>query len=193
MGDTEPSRVHPKYKNKKKDSRIVSIIKDTLGGTAAGIVLGMWMNYLYAPPIPAEGRPPGYMKKLVSNSGKAAFWVGSAAFAYSLGKHVSSLFREDDRYTPAYGGALAGLVLSRIPPGQNMVKTALIVVGFAFTLFVWDQRVYEDTTYEHWHNIQRGQDEKVRLAYQHAVEKMKVENDKRLAELEQQVSQYTKN
>jgi len=177
----------PPFDKINKRNPLYRIVKFAVGGAIFGLLLGIVIKYNMV--VHLFTREAVQKTLSIAHVQKATFWMGSCGLAYALGNEFSILVRGADYYTPAFGGALAGLVITRLPklkPRGTFVTIGLAAAGGILV----DSAKYDPRARYHFHEIHAAQQIKVFEAYAHAMKKAKEQNDQRHAELEAESVKY---
>jgi len=189
---SEPTPIKPKSFERKVPFIIKPVenpIYEILGffavGALAGGSMGSYITYRKSSPIVAGSAAQsavwrGAIHDLVST----ALWVGGAGGLYAVGNHLSILFRgKSDVTTPYYGGAACGFVLARYRD-FNLTNTLITVATLSIVARLMEGRRYDPNQVDHIPHLASIQEEKVKMAYKHVLEKADQENYKRTREYE---------
>jgi len=182
-----------------KRNPITEVIKFGVGGVMFGVFVGTVVNYNKVVHVFNRRDVVIILREAYTDAKRPTLFLGLSAFLYSLANEVSILLRGADYWTPAFGGSLAGFVLSRMPnlkitPGRALPpRTTLSFMGFgAFGGIAADSARYNPRTKSHFYLISHAQRSKVMEAYTHAMNKAKRQNEQRHADLEAASAKYAK-
>jgi len=171
---------------------LTEILNYFLVGAVFGASWGSYKNYRRGS-VMIGGRARDFIiREALRDLITGTLWLGGASGAYAIGNYLSITYRgKSDVYTPSFGGALGGFVLSRCG-SFPIYATLLTMFGFAVAGRLVDGHKYSPQDKDYFYELAQVQERKVRLAYKHALNKADEENYKQTKEFESTIAAYVR-